>query len=338
VTIPYVEATGSPYELGFAHGRERGAALRAFLADGLCRLDRILPAPVDRAGLGRLLEDNDEAITVATPDLGAELWGLADGAGISRAEAVLLQVRREIMGYQRIPTAGDCTTYARPGDVPVLAQTVDLNGDLDDHIAVLRLGRSLVLSFGGLLGYLGLNDAGLAVGLNLVLGGRWRPGLPPYLAIRHVLDTADSVDDAVKILGDLRLASSRSIMLCDPAQAGYVEILGDESRFQPLPPAIHTNHFLDPGFAAQDELNVFARNSSLRRLDACRAALAEVPADADAERHFGVLTRPPICVGDSGDLRRERTVAAIVAFPTRGELHVRPGDPSRSDTEVFRCR
>jgi len=338
VTIPYLPIAGTPYQRGVRHGRARRAALRAFLDDGLARLDRILPAPVDRDGLGPVLDGYARAITAALPDLAEELRGLADGAALTGDEAVLLQARREILGYQRVPTMGDCTAYARPGAYPVLAQTVDLNGDLDDQIAVLDTGRALVLSFAGLLGYLGVSRTGLAVGLNLVLGGRWRPGVPPYLAIRHLLDVADDVGDAVKLLLDLPLASSRSIMLCDPERAGFAEVLGDEVRFHQMAEPVHTNHFLDPEFAAYDEVNVFARNSSRRRYDACRAALADLPADAAAERHFAVLARPPITVAGTGDVRRERTVAAIVALPGRGELHVRPGDPSRSDTEVFRLR
>jgi isopenicillin-N N-acyltransferase-like protein len=43
-----------------------------------------------------------------------------------------------------------------------------------------------------------------------------------------------------------------------------------------------------------------------------------------------------ICAGDTGDIRRERTVAAVVMVPDQGELHVRPGDPSRSRTATFR--
>lgn len=348
MSIPLVSATGSPYELGLRHGQQQGPALRAFLDDGLCRLDRILPAPVARDGLGALLGAYHEAIAAASPHLSAELDGMAEGAGIDRPAAVLLQVRREILGYRRVPTMGDCTTYARSGAQPVLAQTVDLNGDLDDQLAVLRLGpagsarRVLVLSFGGLLGYLGINSSGLAVGINLVLGGRWGPGLPPYLAIRHVLDVADSVDDAVEVLAGLRLASSRSIMLCDRDGAGFVELLGEEVRWhrapEPAAGTVHTNHFLDPDLAPHDELNVFARNSSVARLEACRAAVAQLPEGAGAARHFDILSAPPICVPDSGDLRRERTVAAVVAFPERGELHVRQGDPSRSGTEVFRLR
>ncbi len=144
--------------------------------------------------------------------------------GLDRDLAWLLQLRRELLGYSRV-TAGDCTAYAAAGGV--LAQTVDLNGNLDDQIAVLEVAgpprRSLLLSFGGLLGYLGVNDAGVAVGLNLVLGGTWRPGVPPYLAIRHVLDTAESVDHAVECVG--RAATIRAAWSCT-RRGGTATVVG----------------------------------------------------------------------------------------------------------------
>jgi len=343
---PLVRVGGDPDRVGAEHGRVLRDRLRGFLADGNARLDYLLPhLPED---LDDLLDAYDAAITAQAPALGAEIGGLADGAGIRRRDAVLLQVRRELLGYSRIPTRGDCTTYARGGPgfgTPVLAQTVDLNGGLDDQIAVLdvepgpgRIG-SLVLSFGGLLGYLGVNDAGLAVGLNLVLGGTWGPGMPPYLAIRHVLDRAGSVDEAVALLRGLRVASSRSVMLCDRTGVATLEFPGGGpgsaaamSRFEE---SVHTNHFLESRFASRDALNVFARNSSNQRLTACASALAALPDDAGPEQHLSLLAAPPITVRASGDIRRERTVAAVALLPGRGELHLRPGDPSRSSTRVF---
>jgi hypothetical protein len=366
VPVPWIRAHGEPYEAGYRHGAARAEALQAFLADGLTRLDRLLPEPVTLEALRPRLAAYDAEISAATPDLAEELTGLAAGAGISREEAVLLQVRREILGYSRVPTRGDCTTYARPGSGPgagpgigsgsaaavgrrgaVLAQTVDLNGGLDDQIAVLDVARpgtsrrALVLSFGGLLGYLGINSDGLAIGINLVLGGDWRPGLPPYLAIRHLLDHASGVDEAIAMLRTLRLTSSRALTFCDATKAACVEFVGDEFRVLEDREPVHTNHFLYPDFVPCDELNVFARNSSVLRLKACEAGLASLPAQgsesesASVEDRFGLLATAPICVADTGDIRRERTVAAVVLLPERGELHVRPGDPSRSATVSF---
>jgi isopenicillin-N N-acyltransferase-like protein len=361
--IPLVSLTGEPFDVGYSHGVARADALRAFIDDDLCRINRLAPAPVSVESLRPTLAAYGAAIAAAAPRLSEEIDGLACGAGISRELAVLLQVRREIIGYQRVPARGDCTTYASlsagPQGGPVLAQTVDLNGDLDDQIAVLDVGlhgptlsgpsshgltpgsprRALVLSFGGLLGYLGINSDGLAIGLNLVLGGEWRPGLPPYLAIRHLLDNAGCVADALLMLRDLPLASSRSLTLCDPTSIACVEILDSELRLIAAAPQVHTNHFLHADFVDRDALNVFARNSSVLRLKAGEAGLAgfaESAAGADAEEHFALLAQPPICVPDAGDIRRERTVAAVVLLPDRREMHVRPGDPSRSGTQVFK--
>jgi hypothetical protein len=340
--IPLVDLTGGPAELGLQHGRARRADLRAFLDDGLTRLDQLLPHPVPLARLRPLIERYRDEIAPAVPQLAEEVAGLARGAGISETEAWLLQLRRELLGYQKVPTAGDCTTYARAGsEEAVLAQTVDLVGNLDDVIAVLRISpaeghRMLVLSFGGLLGYLGVNSAGLAVGINLVLGGDWQPGVPPYLAVRHVLQRAANAVEALAVLRELNLAGSRSISLCDARGTAWVEFLDGEAGVHQGPQHVHANHFLHAAFQDRDELNVFARNSSLRRHRACSEALAALAPDCSPEQHFELLSRPPILVPDHGEIRRERTVAAAVLLPGRGELHVRRGDPSRSTTTVFR--
>jgi hypothetical protein len=333
---------GDHFTVGRLHGAARASAIRAFIDDGLCRLNHVMPTTVRLDTLSPTLDAYRAAIASATPGLAEEIRGLAHGAGIDAEEALLLQVRRELMGYLKVGVAAECTTYATVGaDGSVLAQTIDLNGNLDDQICVLDVSPSggrrgaLVLSFGGLLGYLGLNGEGLAVGLNLVLGGEWRPGLPPYLAIRHLLDTAASVDEAVDILRGTRLASSRCITLCDAGKAAWVEVLGDQMRVTEAEQAVHTNHYLHPDFAPYDEINVFARNSSVRRLAACVDRMSDLRRPANAEDHFAVLATAPICVPDEGDIRRDRTVAAVVMLPARGELHLRPGDPSRSHTTVF---
>ncbi|WP_207934226.1 C45 family peptidase [Actinomadura sp. KC06] len=337
IDVPLVRASGDPFAVGRAHGSALAGRLRAFLADGNARLDRLLPP--DAADPGPMIDAHRAVVEDALPDLAEEIRGLAAGASLTERDAWLLQLRREILGYSRLPSAGDCTTYARAGD-GVLAQTVDLNGDLDDQLAVLEIARPggpgvLVLSIGGLCGYLGLNGAGLAIGLNLVLGGDWRPGIPPYLAIRHLLDTSRTVAEALDRLRGLRLAGSRSLTLCDRDEAAWVEVLGDETRVHRAPETVHANHFLHADFLAADELNPFSGNSSRLRHRACQDRLAELPGGADAERHFAVLAERPIRVPDHGDIRRERTVAAVVMRPGRGELHLRPGDPALSATRTY---
>ncbi|WP_225728795.1 MULTISPECIES: C45 family peptidase [unclassified Nocardia] len=333
---PLLEIAGSARTRGLTHGQAVAGRLRDFLDDSLARLGHLTDRPVSLESVRPRIAAHRDAVITALPDLAEEVDGLAIGAGISRDEAWLLQLRREILGYNRI-TAGDCTSYATSRGAPVLGQTIDLNGNLDDQIAVLAVSgprhRSVVLSFAGLLGYLGVNDAGLAIGLNLVLGGNWGPGVPPYLAIRYLLDTADSVEHAVAILHDLPLASSRAFLLCDADRTVCVEALACERRILEGDKLFHTNHFLHPDFGARDELNVFAGNSSRRRLEAVRAV--GIPAADDIRGHHRLLAAAPICVPDNGDIRRERTVAAVLLRPDLGELRLWPGDPSTANEHVF---
>ncbi len=316
--------------------------IRAFLDDDLARLNRVLPQPVSLAALAPEIAAYRREIAEGAPSLAEEIEGLAEGAGIAPDEAMLLQMRREVMGYSRFRTAGDCTTLCQQrGDGPLLAQTIDLNGNLEDQMVILRIAhrasprRVLLLSFTGLLGYLGLNSDGLAIGLNLVLGGAWRPGIPPYLAIRHLLDTCSDIESCLDWLSRTRLASSRSLLLCDARRSVIVEHCDGKLAVREGRRLVHSNHFLSPDFIAMDQMNPFARNSSVQRLDACAAQLDRLRGDAGPEDYMALLSRGPICVPDTGNIAREKTVGAVVLLPKAGALHVRRGNPALARTEIF---
>ncbi|AOK55118.1 peptidase C45 [Burkholderia stagnalis] len=327
-----VRLAGSRREIGRQHGAALRDAIQGFLTDRIARLAPLVTAARLRE-LAPLVERHARVIERELPDLAEEVHGLAEGAGITVEDAYLLQLRRELTGFQRIPAAarGDCTTFARHANgQAVIAQTIDLNGDMASELSVLEIAHEgsraadvALVSFTGLLGYLGINGHGVAIGLNLVLGGQWRPGIPGYLAIRHLLDTCASVDECVDTLRRLPLASSRSLTIADAQRVVTVEYVPDSLIVIEGAEHAHTNHFLHPAFAADDALNPFARTSSQRRLDACLGGLASLPADADAAACLALLGEPPIEVVPTGDIRRECTVASVAMFPARRALHVR---------------
>jgi len=332
-------ASGSRYEIGHRHGTAHRADIHRFLGDRLTRIAAVLDKPVALPDLARMIAEHAAVIATHLPDMAEEVRGLADGAGITLEQAYLLQLRRELVGYRSVRprgarAAGDCTTFGRLSpEGAVLGQTIDLNGDMGPELTVLELeladtGRRLALvSFTGLLGYLGMNDSGLAIGLNLVLGGAWRPGIPGYMAIRHLLDVASTVEDCLRRLAELPLASSRALTITDGRRLVTVEHILDEMVVLEGDELVHANHFLDKRFTGRDELNPFARTSSLRRLDACRAALGTLPGRAAPQAYLDALAVPPIHVAPNGDVRRECTTGTVIMFPTAGAMHVRPVAP-----------
>ncbi|WP_411753626.1 C45 family autoproteolytic acyltransferase/hydolase [Serratia sp. (in: enterobacteria)] len=344
VAVPVVVLRGDAQTRGIQQGEQCREALWQFTDDHLCRLNQLSDSPLSLAGLSEKINRYRQIITYWLPEIAQEIDGVAKGAQMPQDLAWLLQLRREVLGYNRINTGGDCTTIASLQTEPWLAQTVDLNGNLDDFIHVFSCQStripSLVLSFAGLLGYLGINQAGLSVGLNMVLGGEWGPGIPPYLAIRHILDNCASVEHALEALIRLPLSSSRSFTLCDHQQVICVESMNNQWRIvsqgnarQANRTTMHTNHFLHQDFQTDDALNIFARNSSVQRLSKAEAFLASGPHDAEA--CFSLFSAAPVCVANNGDIRRERTVAAAIMLPKQGRLLLRPGNPAVNKTQTF---
>ncbi|MEX3628169.1 MAG: C45 family peptidase [Burkholderia sp.] len=334
---------GSRFEIGRQHGAALREPIARFLGDRVTRLEPLVTARRLHE-FAPLIASYTREIERVLPELAEEIHGLAEGADIATEDAFLLQLRRELSGFQRIPARGDCTTFGRHlhGE-SMLAQTVDLNGAMAGELSVLDIAcepagatngttggtaggdwsNVALLSFTGLTGYLGINDRGLAIGLNLVLGGSWRPGIPGYLTIRHLLDRCTSVDECLERLRALPRASSRSLTIADAARVVTVEYTPDALAVIEGASHAHANHFLHSALAADDALNPFARTASLRRLAACRELLARLPADADARACLDGLASPPIEVVPNGDLRRECTVASVAMFPGRRAISVR---------------
>jgi hypothetical protein len=125
-------------------------------------------------------------------------------------------------------------------------------------------------------------------------------------------------------------------MVCGEQRAVCVESLGSERAVLEGGELVHTNHFLDRDFAERDEINVFAKNSSRRRMEAVRQA--GIPKADDTAGHRALLLTPPVFVPDNGDIRRERTVAAVVLRPDLGEIRLWSGDPSTAEEHVHSLR
>ena len=343
-SIDVIELTGDPFKRGLEYGNQCKDRINRFIDDDLCRINSLLPQRKRLADFMPHIKAHGEVIEDQVPDLYREIQGLAVGAEITLDLALFLQLRREMVGYRAVEPNGDCTTVCigESAEGPLLGQTIDLNGNLEDQILLLRTSSpdkqrsAFILTFTGLLGYLGINDRGLCVGLNLVLGGEWRPGIPPYLAIRHLIDNCNCVNEAVAELKKLKLSSSRSITLCDLSSHKTLEFYEDRMSIISGRYLIHTNHYLAPEFEKFDKLNPFAKNSSVKRFNTADQVVSKGRKAMTSDDLMRVFCQKPICVPANGDIRQERTVGAVVMVPNQGEIHIRTGNPSHAITQKFK--
>src|SRR6188768_2183008 len=93
--LPTRLAIGTPYERGYSLGVQDRESITAFLRDGTARINCHRVRPMSRPALLEVAGAFAQVISEDVPTLFAELRGMAEGAGISIAEATLLQTRRE---------------------------------------------------------------------------------------------------------------------------------------------------------------------------------------------------------------------------------------------------
>ena len=103
-------------------------------------------------------------------------------------------------------------------------------------------------TFGGMVGYHGLNSVGVAHFANSLGGGpAWKMGLPHYPVKRLMLEQ-QSLDDVLRLLRKVPVCSSGNYVLCDGAgQIADVELTPDGSALledQGEGFIAHSNHFV----------------------------------------------------------------------------------------------
>lgn len=309
-------------------------------------------------------------------DLFAELEGMAEATGLSVAELIVaggftdftdtlfnLEAgdadRRSTATTDAAtapratmpPTAtprpiDDCTACLVPAGATddgaaLYAQTWDMHATAAEHVVLLDIApddgpRALVFTSAGCLGMIGLNAAGVVVGINNLAGADGRIGVTWPFVVRRALQ-ASSAAGALRCITEAPLAGAHNYLVLDAAGDGYnVEAFPSACHVTPLAasPLVHTNHCLAPSTRAVMQI----RPSDLQAASEARLAraddmLATRPITVDA---LIALTRDPdaICVRPKPP-KDVATCGAVVARPATGEMWAIRGLPSEGEYGRF---
>lgn len=343
-SYPCISAKGTPRAMGRQHGEQARPQISAFL-DYLGHSLNMSREHLHLRAL-RFLPLFDQH----APQLVDEVRGLAEGAGVPFVEALAVQIRGELA---QVPADG-CTTFVisargtTSGQI-LIGQNSDVEPELENLAYVLRLEPEqkpalLMWTFGGMIGYHGLNAAGVAHFANSLGGGpAWQMGLPHYPLKRLMLEQR-SIDDVLGLLRNMSVCSSGNYVLCDGAgRIADVELTPDgfaliDDQGEGL--IAHSNHFLCGPYAcpATDAASVpdsFPRLTRMQNLINDRFGrltiedLKKFLADHDGAPKS--ICRHPHAGPDHPSVsRRGRTVASLIAEPMLGRLHVSRGNPCRA--------
>jgi len=349
-SFPLLEASGAPRELGRQHGEQCREHLQAFL--GYLRDALRLSAGETEQRALRFLPLFQQHCT----HLVEEIKGVAEGARVALAAALAVQIRAEMGPVGR---GEGCTTFVISGRGTASGQIlIGQNSDMDPEIEpcsyLLRLrpvGKPAVLmwTFGGQIGYHGLNSAGVAHFANALGGGpAWKFHLPHYPVKRMMLER-QTLPEVFTLLRNVPVCSSGNYVLCDGVgQIADVELTPDGFTVIEDTGAgfiTHTNHFLCglhdcPANRTASVPDSFPRLERIRTLIA--AKFGSITVDdmksflADHEGRPTSLCRHPHDGPDHPSVSaRGRTVASLIAEPAKGLLHVSRGNPCMNGYRTY---
>lgn len=350
--IRVVDLAGSPHDIGFEHGRRFAPAIRDYLDE---RLGLLASGAWSGRGLPR-----DEAVALAaaclpahesySPALYEELVGLAAGAGITPAEAVIVGGFTDFVDLVRghggepaslPPAEDDCTAFIVP-DVrsaggALIGQTWDMHDTATDHVALIRVRAddapaAAVFTTYGCVGQLGMNEHGVAVAINNLSAATGRIGVTWPFVVREIL-AARSAAEALERVQAADVCGGHSYLVLDRSGDGWcVEAMPGGHAVTTLADTaiVHTNHTLhDVTTGLQAQRNPALQASSEERLS---VAASHLDRDGITADDLMALTRVDgvICVRPAPPIHIETSGAAVMD-PAAGALWAVWGAPTDND-------
>ncbi len=278
--IRLLEVSGAPFEMGYQHGLAYPKEIwelteeRIHLSGDKYWTGQEL-ARQEVLALGEACLPYHQAYA---PDLMEELRGTSQAAGLSLTELVILNGFTDFIDtvYNVDPAsrvaAGPATTAPTPAHPGVdnctafivspdaaaegqgfYGQTWDMHATATPYVILLR-GKPaqglnfLTLTIIGCVGMIGMNEAGIAIGINNLVAGDGQVGVTWPFVIRKVL-AQDNLDDALACITKARLAGGHNYMLVDTHGRGYnVEAMATRCHVEEVSSGslAHTNHCLAP--------------------------------------------------------------------------------------------
>lgn len=346
---------GTPREMGHAHG----LAFR----DEIRRYTRERVALAGSAGWTGHASSREEILALAeacipdhsayAPDLMDELAGIADAAGLSLAELIItngftdfidLVYARGAIGVTA-QVEDDCTAFIVPDMLSAdghgyFGQTWDMHASSAPYVVLLKGCPTegpafLAFSLTGCVGMIGMNDAGIAIGINNLLGAGGQVGVTWPFVVRKALQQND-IEAALACIMEARLVGAHNFQLLDrhgmgmniEAMPGYCHVTRSDGAA-----LVHSNHCLVPETLARCRPRApESQASSEARLAQARQLLAGAVVTPET---LMALTRDPVICLRAGPPLEMETCGAAIMQPATGRLWAVQGLPVDNDYAEF---
>jgi len=357
MAIRVLELSGTNYEMGFRHGELYKDSIHKFAEDRVelsCQ-DTWTGQGLSRSEVLALADACLEEHKIYSPDLVEELQGMSDATGLSLGELLIVNGFTDFIDVvynvkninKKMPVASadNCTSFIVPDSKSAnsqgfCGQTWDMHMAATPHVVLID-GKPkdkpefLAFTSIGCVGMIGMNDAGISVGINNLLGGDGQIGVMWVFVIRQIL-AQRTLEEAIKCIANAPLAGAHNFLLFDKEGKGFnIEAMSTKMHIQELKndPIVHTNHCLcDETKALERKREEKSQASSVDRLTTGQALLDKD--DIDVADLQSLTRNETICVRPTAPSYVESCGAAIMR-PSTGDFWAVWGLPDENEYEHF---
>ena len=340
-------------------GLQRGRELRTGIDSAISAYRRYFEyLSIAEADVRAAAESSRLRLQEWSPEAAEEVAAVAEGASIPIGELMKVIARTEIMTLAPA-AATECSTvsFTHVG-ASIAAQNWDWAADfstlwhINDTGSVPGQLRHVGIAEYGMLGKIGLNEAGVGVLLNILKHeGDGAGGVPIHMILERVLSKATTLAEALEIIHSAATTSSSIITVVTVDEVVQVEIANAQKRERRAEGEnasqaasgflLHTNHFLHPDLVPGGlELN--STSTSRARYAHLEQRLAEVATDAGGDARpettadlIDLLTtgpeEAPVCCFPEPDAAygdRSATLVTVQIDPKRRQIDLAPGSPA----------
>lgn len=355
--IRLLKLHGTPYEIGFQHGAAYKDDIHRYVEErvGLVCDGRWSGGPLPREEVLAIADACMPDHEAYAPDLVEEMRGMAAATGLSMAELLIVSGFTDFVDtvyatfkdkqpeLARLPI-DDCTAFLVPNDAAegaaFFGQTWDMHDTATEFVVLLEIEpengpKAIVFTTVGSVGQIGMNEHGICIGINNLLGADGQAGVTWPFVVRKALQQ-DNIEDALACVTEAKLSGAHNYLIMDKDGRGYnVEAMSTHQYITKLGDEIvtHTNHCLIPETLALQQTRLpAAQASSENRLNKANELLQQRPVTIDA---LIELTRSdPICTLSYPPFNIETCGAAIMR-PKTGDFWAVWGLPSENEYEHF---
>ena len=297
-----VTVFGTPYERGVQYGR----ACRAEIRRSVQCYERLFmeSKKLSWQEAQQLAMQYIPAICEASEDYIEEMRGIAEGAEMVFEDILVINARSGLLcaPLARKETQ-ECTAFSlippATAEGAVLAgQNWDFVRAHRENVVILRVvpsdGKPGILMFpeAGLIGAMGMNDAGIGLTLNALSTTERGNGLPLHIRMRQILEQRTMETAYAKTVSGGQPAPANLIITHKDGIALGVEL--DPAGIDVLQPEggviIHSNHFIGRKFATRthaSNANTYVRFQRMQTLMSGKTGLTAADAKAVLCDHCG---------------------------------------------------